>query len=188
MADKVKKSYIDSIVNSIESYISKNKEEELREKIAISIKSKIFSDDIEECLNSRDFSSIGLLDNSGEEANFMFSTIFPIFVENRGATFRLFKHKIEIMLSDSMKDRFIFIFSDGRLTSGEFKCYKLYQDEYVYVIKRIIENIPKFKEAIIGEIKDLDGERSDIANKKKTSKLQVEKARENANMLLEMLK
>lgn len=188
MTDKTKNSYIGNLFNSIEDYVSKGKEEELREKISMTIKSKIFSEDIEECLNSRDFSDVGLLDNSVEDISFMFSTIFPIFIESRGATFRLYKHKVEIMLSDKMKDRFIYIFSEGRLTSGEFKCYKLYEDEYVYIVKRVIENIPEFREAIKKQIEGLDEGMGEFANKKTTSKKQLDKSKENYNALLEMLK
>ncbi|WP_026881620.1 hypothetical protein [Clostridium akagii] len=188
MTDKTKKNYIEDIFNSIGNYVSKEKEEELREKVSISIKAKIFSDEIEECLNSRDFSHVGLLDNSSDDKAFMFSTIFPIFIKVRDATFRLYKHKVEIMLSDDMKDRFVYIFSDGRLTSGEFKCYKLYEDEYVYIIKRIIENIPKFESALKEEIHNLDAEIDEVDKKKDTSKIQLDKAKNNYKLLLDMLK
>lgn len=188
MADKIKKNYIEDIFNSIGNYVSKEKEEELREKISIAIKAKIFSSEVEECLNSRDFAHVGLLDNSSDDTAFMFSTIFPVFIKVREATFRLYKHKVEIMLSDNMKDRFIYIFSDGRLTSGEFKCYKLYDDEYVYMLKRIIENIPSFEVALKEEIDNLDAEIDEVDKKKDTSKIQLDKAKENYSLLLDMLK
>ncbi len=188
MIEKPKKNYIEDIISSIGNYVSKEKEEELREKVSMSIKVKIFSSEVEDCLNSRDFSHVGLLDNSSDDKTFMFSTIFPIFVKDREATFRLYKHKVEIMLSDSMKDRFIYIFSDGRLTSGEFKCYKLYEDEYVYIVKRIIENIPKFEAALKEEIDNLDSEIDEVHKKKDTSKIQIDKAKGNYKLLLDMLK
>jgi len=188
MIEKPKKNYLDDIINSIGNYVSKEKEEELREKISMSIKAKIFSSEVEDCLNSRDFSHVGLLDNSSDDRAFMFSTIFPIFVKVREATFRLYKHKVEIMLSDNMKDRFIYIFSDGRLTSGEFKCYKLYEEEYVYIIKRIIESIPKFELALKEEVDNLDAEVDEVDKKKDTSKVQIDKARENYKSIMDMLK
>ena len=82
--------------------------------------------------------------------------IFPIFVEKNDVIFRLYKHKIEVDLSDEMSDRYIYMFSDGRLTSGLFQCFKLYDDEYVYGIKKIINIIPSFRETIKQELVNLD--------------------------------
>lgn len=188
MTENTQKNYIDNFFNSIENYVSSEKEEELRAKVSTSIREKIFSKDIEDCLNSRDFSDVCLFDDSCQNISFLFSTIFPVFVEDRGATFRLYKHKVEITLSDKMKDRFIYIFSEGRLTSGEFKCYRLYDDEYMYIVKRIIENIPRLKEAIKESIKELDVELNEINKKMKTTKNQLDKSKNNAQILLEMLK
>ncbi|MBC2581328.1 hypothetical protein [Clostridium sp. DJ247] len=182
-----KNKYINNLFNSIENYISKGKEEELRDKISSIIREKIFSKDIEECLNFRDFSDVGFLDNSVENVAFLFSTMFPVFIEERGVTFRLYKHKIEITLSDKMKDRFIYIFSEGSLISGEFKCYRLYNDEYVYIVKRIIEIIPKLKDAIKEAINNFDGSSKDIHVKKENSKIHLDKAKHSAKLLLDML-
>lgn len=41
-------------------------------------------------------------------------------------------------LSDDMKDRYIYMFNDGRLTSGLFQCFNISDDEYVYGIKRLL--------------------------------------------------
>ncbi|AGK98285.1 hypothetical protein Clopa_3495 [Clostridium pasteurianum BC1] len=185
---KETKSHIGNLVNSITKYISKGKEEELREKVSNAIKEEIFSKDIEIRLNARDFSSIGLLDNSTEELAFLFSTIFPVLIDDNGSRFRLYKHKIEIALSGEMDDRFIYILSDGRLTSGEFKCYRLYDDEYVYIVKRIIQNIPRLRERLKLTLKDLDKSIDDtITTKKQLSEQHLDKAKENAGLLLKML-
>lgn len=185
---KEAKNYIGNLVSSITKFISKEKEEELREKIATTIKEEIFSKDIEVRLNARDFSGAGLLDNVSEEANFLFSTIFPVLIDDNGARYALYKHKIEITLSGEMKDRFIYIFSEGRLTSGEFKCYRLYEDEYVYIVKKIISNIPRFKYTLKEALKDLDKSVGNIDTKKQLSEDRLKKAQENADKLLKMLK
>ncbi|WP_010234736.1 hypothetical protein [Clostridium arbusti] len=185
---KESKSYISNLVSSITKFISKEKEEELREKIATTIKEEIFSKDIEVRLNARDFSGTGLLDNSSEEANFLFSTIFPVPIDDNGARYTLYKHKVEIALSGEMKDRFIYIFSEGRLTSGEFKCYRLYEDEYVYIVKKIISNIPKFRDTLKEALKDLDKSVSNIDTKRQLSENHLKKAKDNADKLLRMLK
>ncbi|WP_242834563.1 hypothetical protein [Clostridium pasteurianum] len=185
--NKQNKSYIENLVNSITKYISKGKEEELREKIATSIKEEIFSKDIEIRLNARDFSGVGLLDNSTAELTFLFSTIFPVLIDDNGERFRLYKHKIEIALSGEMKDRFIYILSDGRLTSGEFKCYRLYDDEYVYIVKKIIENIPRLRDTLKSALKDLDKGIKDIDVKKQLSEQHINRAKENADKLFKLL-
>lgn len=187
-SNKNTKNYIGNLVNSITKYISKGKEEELREKISTAIKGEIFSKDIEVRLNARDFSGVGPLDDSSEEVAFLFSTIFPILIDDNGERFRLYKHKIEIALSGEMKDRFIYILSDGRLTSGEFRCYRLYEDEYVYIVKKIIQNIPKLRDTLKLALKDLDKGINDIKNKRQLSEQRLDKAKENADILLDMLK
>lgn len=188
IGNKESKNYIGNLVDSITKYISKGKEEELREKISMSIKEEIFSKDIEIRLNARDFSGVGFLDNSSEEVDFLFSTIFPVLIDDNGSRFRLYKHKIEIALSGEMKDRFIYILSDGRLTSGEFRCYRLYEDEYVYIVKKIIQNIPRLRETLKLALKDLDKGIDNIKKKKQLSEQRLDKAKENADILLGMLK
>ena len=188
VGNKESKNYIGNLVDSITKYISKGKEEELREKISMSIKEEIFSKDIEIRLNARDFSGVGFLDNSSEEVDFLFSTIFPVLIDDNGSRFRLYKHKIEIALSGEMKDRFIYILSDGRLTSGEFRCYRLYEDEYVYIVKKIIQNIPRLRETLKLALKDLDKGIDNIKKKKQLSEQRLDKAKENADILLGMLK
>ncbi len=132
--------------NSIDNLLSEEKEQKLKAKLADKIKSKIFTEEILEKLNEHDFS--GLADEE-EDILMLFSTIFPIFIKKDDIVFRLYKHKIEVDLSDEMKDRYIYMFSDGRLTSGLFQCFNISDDEYVYGIKRIIEVIPLFKESIL---------------------------------------
>lgn len=184
---KENKNYIGNLVDSIAKYISKGKEEELREKLANAIKEEIFSKDMRIRLNARDFSGVGLLDNSTEEITFLFSTMFPILVDDNGSRFRLYKHKIEIALSGEMKDRFIYILSDGRLTSGEFKCYRLYDDEYVYIVKKIIQNIPRLRNTLKMSLKDLDKGIEDLEVKRNVSDQHIDKARKNADALFKML-
>ena len=48
------------------------------------------------------------------------------------------------------------MFSDGRLTSGLFKCFNISDDEYVYGIKRIIDVIPLFKAAILDTLSNYE--------------------------------
>lgn len=131
---------------SIDNLLSEEKEQKLKVKLASKIKSKIFTEEILEKLNEHDFTGIA---DEEEDVVMLFSTIFPVFVKKDGIVFRLYKHKIEVDLSDEMKDRYIFMFTDGRLTSGLFQCFNISDDEYVYGIKRIIEVIPIFKESIL---------------------------------------
>ncbi|MEQ8196649.1 MAG: hypothetical protein ABRQ27_01340 [Clostridiaceae bacterium] len=187
MGDNKKRNYVESLLSTVEKYISKGKEEELREKISKSIRKKIFSKEIEEIINSRDFSDVIESESNTEDIAFLFSNIFPVYIEENGISFRLFKHKIEIALSDKMKDRFIYIFSEGRLTSGEFKCYRLYDDEYVYIVKKIIQNIDKLKAALKEEIEEFDMGVNEASQSIENSKIQLDKANENSKLLLELL-
>ncbi len=134
------------IFTSIDNLLSEEKEQKLKAKLASKIKSKIFTEEILEKLNEHDFT--GIVDEE-QDIVMLFSTIFPVFVKKDGIVFRLYKHKIEVDLSDEMKDRYIYMFSDGRLTSGLFQCFNISDDEYVYGIKRIIEVIPVFRESIL---------------------------------------
>ena len=101
------------LFNSIDNLLSDEKEQNLRTKLAKEIRKCIFTDDILERLNENDFS--GMVEEE-EEPMVLFSMIFPIFVEKNDVIFRLYKHKVEVDLSDEMSDRYIYIFSDGRLT------------------------------------------------------------------------
>lgn len=134
---------------SIDNLLSEEKEQKLKAKLGNKIKDKIFTEEILEKLNEHDFTGIA---DENEDIVMLFSTIFPIFVKKDNIVFRLYKHKIEVDLSDEMKDRYIYMFSDGRLTSGLFHCFNISDGEYVYDIKRIIDVIPLFKEAILETI------------------------------------
>ncbi|HEY5588486.1 MAG TPA: hypothetical protein VIK86_05965, partial [Candidatus Paceibacterota bacterium] len=147
------RSPLNNLFNSIDNLLSDEKEEKLRSKLGQEIRKCIFTDDIIEKLNENDFS--GLVEEE-KKITVLFSMIFPVFVEKNDVTFRLYKHKIEVDLSDEMSDRYIYMFSDGRLTSGLFQCFKLYDDEYVYGIKKIISMIPSFKETIKEELVSLN--------------------------------
>ena len=153
--------------------------------MAKEIKNSIFTDEIVMKLNENDFS--GLIDEEDNNIATLFSSIFPIFVKKGDIIFRLYKHKIEVDLSDEMSDRYIYIFSDGRLTSGLFQCFNLSDDEYVYGVKRIIDAIPLFKTAIINTLenfkKNIDVHNNKIENSKNREPL----AEKNYNELLSYL-
>lgn len=150
---------IQKILYSIDNLLIEGKEQKLKVKIARKIKNSIFVEEIISKLNECDFT--GLID---EEDNILklFDSIFPIFITKDNITFRLYKHKIEVDLSDNMKDRYIYMFSDGRLTSGLFQCYSISDDEYVYGIKKIIDVIPLIKEELLSTISSF---RKNIENK-----------------------
>ncbi len=137
---------IDKLFYSIDNLLIEEKEQKLKLRLAKEIKRSIFTNEIVEKFNEHDFS--GFVDEESDIGE-LFSSIFPIFVERDNSIFRLYKHKIEIDPFDEMSDRYMYIFSDGRLTSGLFKCFTTSDDEYVYEIKRIIDIIPIFKTAIL---------------------------------------
>lgn len=145
-------STFDKLFNSIDNLLIEEKEQRLKIKLAKQIKNSIFTDEIVTKLNENDFS--GLMDEENNNMVTLFSSMFPIFVKKGDIIFRLYKHKIEVDLSDEMSDRYIYIFSDGRLTSGLFQCFSLSDDEYLYGIKRIIDAIPLFKTAIINTLEN----------------------------------
>jgi len=141
---------INKLFNSIDNLLIEEREQRLKIRLGKEIRNSIFTDEIVLKLNENDFS--GLIDEEDNNMAMLFSSIFPIFIKSRDVIFRLYKHKIEVNLSDEMSDRYIYIFSDGRLTSGLFQCFKLSDDEYVYGIKRIIDSIPLFKTAIMSTL------------------------------------
>ncbi|MDT8715108.1 hypothetical protein IAI10_00240 [Clostridium sp. 19966] len=136
----------DKLIKSIDNLLIEGKEQKLKLKLSREIKDSIFTEEIVTKLNENDFA--GLVDEE-ESVVSLFSTIFPIFIKKDDIVFRLYKHKIEVDLSDEMRDRYIYIFSDGRLTSGLFQCFTISEDEYVYGIKKIIDAIPLFRKAIL---------------------------------------
>ena len=111
------------LFNSIDNLLIEEKEERLKLKLAKEIKNSIFTDEIVMKLNENDFS--GVIDAEDNNIATLFSSIFPIFINKGDIIFRLYKHKIEVDLSDEMNDRYIYMFSDGRLTSGLFQCFSL---------------------------------------------------------------
>jgi len=175
---------LDKLFNSIENLLSDEKEQKLRNKLGKEIRNCIFTDDIIKRLNKNDFS--GVVEQE-DEPNALFSTIFPIFVEKNDVIFRLYKHKIEVDLSSEMSDRYIYIFSDGRLTSGLFQCFKLYDDEYVYGIKKIINMIPSFKETIKEELVNLNNNEKFNKQEMRNFKDREIIAKKNFNQLIECL-
>ena len=175
---------LNKLIDSIDNVLSDEKEQKLRSKLGKEIRKCIFTDDIVKKLNESDFS--GLVEQE-EEIEVLFSMIFPVFIEKEDVIFRLYKHKIEVDLSDEMSDRYIYIFSDGRLTSGLFECFKLYDDEYVYGIKKIINIIPSLRETIKEELVNLD--KSEKLNKQKMGDFKNSEivAKKNFNELIDSL-
>ena len=176
------------LFNSIDNLLIEEREQRLKLRLAKEIKNSIFTDEIVLKLNENDFS--GVIDIDEEDNNnitTLFSSIFPIFINKGDIIFRLYKHKIEVDLSDEMNDRYIYIFSDGRLTSGLFQCFTLSDDEYIYGVKRIIDSIPLFKTAIINTLenfqKNIDIHNDKIENLKNREPL----AEKNYNELLSYL-
>lgn len=136
---------VNRLLDSIDYLLKDEKERKLRARLGSRIKNCIFTDAILTMLNEGDFS--GLADEQ-DEIVFLFSTLFPVVVNERGVTFRLYRHKIEVNLTNDSEDRYIYNFSEGRLTSGLFDSFRLYNDEYVNVIKHIIHVFPLLKSAI----------------------------------------
>nr|WP_207715333.1 hypothetical protein [Clostridium saccharoperbutylacetonicum] len=132
--------------------LNEEKEQKLKLKLGKEIKNRIFTDEILTKLNENDFSD--LIDKEENDITTLFSSIFPIFIKKNDIIFRLYKHKIEVNLSNEMSDRYIYIFADGRLTSGLFQCFTLSDDEYVYGVKKIIDVIPLFREAILNTLEN----------------------------------
>ncbi|BCZ49260.1 hypothetical protein psyc5s11_53270 [Clostridium gelidum] len=176
---------INKLFNSIDNLLIEGREQRLKLKLSKEIKNSIFTDEIVMKLNENDFS--GLIDQEDNNISMLFSSIFPIFIKKGDIIFRLYKHKIEVDLSDEMNDRYIYIFSDGRLTSGLFQCFTLSDDEYIYGVKRIIDSIPLFKTAIINTLenfqKNIDIHNNKIENLKNREPL----AEKNYNELLNYL-
>ena len=111
MADNSRKNImsIGKIICSIDKLLIEGKEQRLKAKLSKQIKNSIFTDDILAKLNECDFT--GIIDEE-ESVVKLFDSIFPIFINDNNATFRLYKHKIEVDLSDDMKDRYIYMFSN----------------------------------------------------------------------------
>ncbi|MGH4124560.1 MAG: hypothetical protein ACREV6_16680 [Clostridium sp.] len=175
---------LNKLFDSIDNLLSDEKEQKLRSKLGKEIRKSIFTDDIIVKLNENDFT--GLVEQE-EELVVLFSMIFPLFVEKNDVIFRLYKHKIEVDLSDKMSDRYIYMFSDGRLTSGLFECFKLYDDEYIYGLKKIINIIPSFRETILEELINLDKNEKLHKQKMGSYKDREVKAKRNFNELLDNL-
>ena len=158
---------IDKILSSIDNLLIEGKEQRLKAKLAKQIKDSIFTEDILSQLNECDFT--GIADEEDDVVK-LFESIFPIFITKGQSTFRLYRHKIEVDLSDEMKDRYIYMFSDGRLTSGEFQCFSICDDEYIYGVKKIIDVIPEIKKEIEEILKsfksniDIDKSKDKLSN------------------------
>lgn len=175
---------IDKLFNSIDNLLSDEKEQKLRIKLGKEIRKCIFTSDILKRLNEYDFS--GLVEEE-EKATVLFSMIFPVFVEKNEVIFRLYKDKIEVDLSSEMSDRYIYMFSDGRLTSGLFQCFKLYDDEYAYGVKKIINMIPSFKDTVKKALVNLNNNEDFTKQKMGNLKEREIISKNNFNELIESL-
>ncbi|EDT76188.1 hypothetical protein [Clostridium butyricum] len=177
---------IEKILYSIDNLLIEGKEQKLKGKLAKKIRNGIFTEDILSKLHECDFT--GLID---EEDNVLklFESIFPIFIKKGNTIFRLYKHKIEVDLSDEMRDRYIYMLSDGRLTSGLFQCYSISQDEYVYGIKKIIDVIPLIKEELMITISNfrnnIEKQNVEINNIKEREELAEKNYKELSSYFLE---
>lgn len=169
------------LFNSIDNLLVEEKEQKLKLKLGKEIKDSIFTNEIITKLNENDFSD--LIDEENNSVTVLFSSIFPIFIKDGDVIFRLYKHKIEVDLSDEMKDRYIYIFSDGRLTSGLFQCFSLSDDEYVYGVKKIIDAIPLFKIAIFDTMENFKNNIDIHNNKVEKSRSREQVAEKNYNEL-----
>ena len=179
-----KLSHIDKILESIDSLLIENKEQKLKTKLAEKIRESIFTDEIVTKMNECDFSDILEEDQSIVK---LFDSIFPIFVKKDNTIFRLYKHKIEVDLSDDMKDRYIYMFNDGRLTSGLFQCFNISDDEYVYGVKKIIDAIELFKEEILFTLENFKDNIDKPKEKINYSKEKEKIAIDNYNELMKYL-
>jgi len=176
---------LNKLFNSIDNLLIEEREQKFKLKLSKEIKNSIFTDEIVMKLNENDFS--GLIDEEDNNMATLFSSIFPIFIKKGDITFRLYKHKIEVDLSDEMNDRYIYMLSDGRLTSGLFQCFTLSDDEYVYGIMRIIDSIPLFKTAIINTLENFKKNINVFSNKMENSKNREPLAEKNYKDLLNYL-
>ena len=88
---------IDKILNSIDNLLIDGKEQKLKSRLGRNIRNSIFTEEIISKLNECDFTEM-----SAEEISVvkLFDTIFPIFIKKDNTVFRLYKHKIEVDLSD----------------------------------------------------------------------------------------
>lgn len=181
----VHKLSIKNIISSIDNLLIKGKEENLKEYIGEKIKESIFTDDIVNEINKYDFT--GMIDEEDIRIQ-LFESIFPIFIEKENVIYRLHKYKIEVDLSNEMSERYIYMFSDGRLISGTFESYNISDMEYVSKVKKIIDVIPLLKKEILITLKDfkqnIDKHEENVENFKERDN----RAEKNYNELNDYLK
>lgn len=178
-------SHLNKILDSIDNLLIENKEQKLKTKLAEKIKNNIFTDEILSKVNEYDFSEV--LDDEQNVVK-LFDSIFPIFIKKDSVIFRLYKHKIEVDLSDEMKDRYIYMFSDGRLTSGLFQCFNISDDEYVYGVKKIIQCSELFRKQILLTLENYKNNIDKSVQKINFSKEREKKAIKNYDELTRYLK
>ena len=86
-----------------------------------------------------------------------------------------------------MKDRYIYMFNDGRLTSGLFQCFNISDDEYVYGVKKIIDAIELFKKEILFTLENFKDNIDKPKEKINYSKEKEKIAIDNYNELMKYL-
>jgi len=158
--------HIENIFNSIDNIVLTEKEQKLRVKLGTKIYNAIFTDDVTTRINIADFSDLDLVNDKNNELAFLFSTIFPVFIKQDGV---------------------LFMFSDGRMTSGLFECFRLYDDEYIYGVKRIIKVIPLLKQAVIDALDSLSQNNKSLNTNITDLRNKVEIAKNNYKELLNEL-
>lgn len=141
-----KEGLFNKLINSFDNLLLDEKQQKLKGRLGKKIREKVFTEDIITEINENDIS--GIMDEE-EEMSYIFSSIFPVIIKKDNLIFRLYKHKIELDFSNEMRDRYIYIFNDGRLTSGAFKCYDLCDEEYLNQVRVIIAAIPDLKIGIV---------------------------------------
>lgn len=182
--EKKNKRPFNKFFDSIDNLLIVEKEQKLKLKLSREIRDSIFTNEVAVKLNENDLS--GLIDE-GEDLPTLFSNIFPIFVKKGEVVFRLYKHKVEVDLSDEMSDRYIYMFSDGRLTSGLFQCFNISDGEYLYGVKRIIDAIPLLKAEILSEVENFKNKADVYCNKMENIKNREPLAEKNYNELIAYL-
>ena len=79
-------SKISKLFSSIDNFLIEEKEQKLKAKLGKKIKDSIFTDEVLTKLNEHDFSGVA---DKEEDVVILFSTIFPIFIKDKGIIFRL---------------------------------------------------------------------------------------------------
>lgn len=184
----IKKTFMEEkknkLLNSLDKIFAEGKEQKLKIKLAQKIKNKLFTGDILDEINECDITDF--LDEDDHIVE-VFESIFPIEIKADNSIFRLFKHKIEVDLSDNIKDRFIYMFSDGRFIGGNFECYGISDREYVYGVEKIINAVPEMQTELIKTLKEFKASMDGTKYKIEDDGEKIELAKSNYEKLKNLL-